>query len=385
MVMTRTLRGLVLLGLVAVSTGCESQAKGSKKEEAAVVVVAKAELRDVPREVETFGTVEASSTVDVAPQVQGLVTEVHFKEGDFVKRGDLLFTIDTRPYRASLAAAQADLQRSRALAEQANREADRAARLRLEGIASDQELAQAQAAAASNAANVSASQAQIQSATLNVTFTRITAPIDGRTGALLVHAGNVVRPGDAQPLVVIRSLTPVQVRFAVPQEHLTAIREKLGKEPIEVKATPRGVGTKTAMGLLTFLESTVDVATGTVALKATFTNAGLELWPGAAVDVVLALGTDKQALVVPEAALQRSQSGMTVFVIGKDDRAEPRSVEVLRTAKTQVLLRSGVTADEEVVTDGQLRLRKGSKVSRKAAAPSPTASVSPEQKRPEGL
>lgn len=365
--------------------GCESKSKAAKGEEAVPVVVAVAQLLDVPREVETFGLVEASSTVDIAPQVQGLVTEVHFKEGDFVKRGDLLFTVDTRPYRASLAAAQAELLRNKAVADQAQLEADRATRLKQEGVASDQEVAKAQADAASSAANVKVGQAQIQSANLNVQFTRITSPLDGRTGSLLVHAGNVVRPGDAQPLVVIRSLSPVHVRFSVSQDYLGAIRERFGREALTARVTPRGDQAKVVEGPVTFLENTVDATTGTVALKATFANVGQELWPGASVDVVLVVGLDEQATVVPEAALQRTQSGSVVFVVAKNGTAELRPVQVLRTTASQALITSGVKPGEEVVTDGQLRLRQGSKVARKASGAVLANSSSPEQKRPSGL
>ena len=378
----------LLLAALAISSvaaaGCESKSKAAKAEEGVPVVVETAQVLDVPREVETFGTVEASSSVDIAAQVQGLITEVHFKEGDFVKQGDPLFTIDTRPYRASLAAAQAELARNQALAEQAKVEADRAARLRLEGVASDQELAKAGADAAASAANVKVGQAQMQSASLNVQLTRITAPIAGRTGSLLVHAGNVVHPGDTQPLVVLRSLSPVYVRFSVPQDYLGVIRERFGKEPLTARVTPRGEGAKAVAGPVTFLENTVDAATGTIALKATFVNAGQELWPGASVDVVLVLGQDKQAIVVPQAALQQTQSGAIVFVIDKDARADLRPVKVLRSTETQALIASGVKAGEEVVTDGQLRLRKGSKVTRKPSS-APAASVAPDERRPSGL
>lgn len=368
----------------ALLVACESKVKGAKAEEAVPVVLAPVQVLDVPREVRTFGTVEASSSVDVAAQVQGLITEVHFKEGDFVKRGDLLFTVDTRPYRASLAAAQAELQRNKALAEQARVEAERALRLRSEGVASEQEVARAEADAASSAANVKLTQAQIQSASLNVQFARITSPIDGRTGSLLVHAGNVVRPGDAQPLVVIRSLQPVYVRFAVPQDHLAEIRERFGKATLSARVTPRGAGAEPVTGPVTFLENTVDAATGTVTLKATFGNEGQQLWPGASVDVALVLGVDEKALVVPEAALQRTQAGTSVFVVGEDARVTPRPVQVLRTTSTLAVLQSGVKLGEEVVTDGQLRLRKGSKVSRKPAVPAASAEDRT-QKPPAGL
>ena len=375
-----------LLPLLGGGLGCENGSKAAKGEDPVPVTVASAELRDVPREVPAFGAVEASSTVDVRAQVQGLITHVHFQEGDFVKRGDLLFSVDTRPYSASLAAAQAELLRNQAVANQATVEAERAARLAAEGVASEQEVAKAKADAASGAANVKVGQAQIQSATLNVAFTRITSPIDGRTGSLLVHAGNIVKATDAQPLVVIRSLTPVYVRFSVAQDYVGAVRAGLGRDPLNVRVTPRGADGKTIEAPVTFLDNTVDVTTGTVVLKATYPNVGQELWPGASVDVVLVLGVDKNALVVPEPALSRSQSGTFVFVIGPDGRAEPRPVEVLRTTASLALIRAGLEPGEEVVTDGQLRLRKGTKVTRRAPPSAKSSAGAPvETKKPEGL
>lgn len=376
---------IALLAALAVASGCENGSKAAKGEEPVPVTVSAVQVLDVPREVQAFGVVEASSTVDVRAQVQGLITQVHFREGDFVKRGDPLFTVDTRPYSASLAAAQAELVRNKALADQAAIEAERAARLRQEGVASDQEVNRAEADARSSAANVKLGQAQIQSASINVGFGRITSPLDGRTGSLLVHAGNIVKATDAQPLVVIRALMPVFVRFSVPQEHVATIREQLRKGALNVRVTPRGEGQKTIEAPVTFMDNTVDVATGTVTLKATYANAEQLLWPGASVDVVLVLGVDRQATVVPEAALSRSQNGTLVFVIGPDGRAELRPVDVLRTTATQALIRSGLKPGEEVVTDGQLRLRKGTKVTRKAPSNKPVDSAAAESKRPEGL
>jgi membrane fusion protein, multidrug efflux system len=376
--------GACLLLLGALALACESRSKAAKGEDPVPVTLATVEQKDVPREVSAFGSVEASSTVDVRSQVQGLITQVHFHEGDFVKHGDLLFTVDTRPYSASLAAAQAELARNRALADQARVEAERALALRQEGVASDRDVAKANADSASSAADVKVGQAQMASASLNVAFTRITSPIDGRTGSLLVHAGNIVKATDAQPLVVLRRLSPVYVRFTVPQEHLATLRARLGHEPITARVTPRDDGSKTIEAPVTFLDNSVDPATGTVLLKATYLNAGQELWPGASVDVVLVLGADKAAIVVPEPALQRSQAGTLVFVVGKDGRVAPRPVDVLRTTATEALIRSGLQAGEQVVTDGQLRLRKGTKVASKAPA-KPASSAKNEQKQPEGL
>lgn len=366
--------------LLGASWGCESRSKAAKGEDPVPVSVASVQVQDVPREVQAFGVVEASSTVEVRAQVQGLITQVHFREGDVVKRGDLLFSVDTRPYSASLAAAQAELVRNQAVAEQARVEADRAARMRQEGVASEQEVARAEADARSSAANVKLGQAQIQGASLNVSFTRITSPIDGRAGSLLVYPGNIVKATDVKPLLVIRSLSPVFVRFSVAQDYVSTVRERLGQGSLKVRVTPRGDDAKSIEAPVTFLDNTVDVATGTISLKATYLNAGQELWPGASVDVVLLLGVDQQATVVPESALSRSQAGTLVFVIGQDGRAEPRPVDVIRTTATQALIRTGLKPGEQVVTDGQLRLRKGTKVSAKPASPGPSAQA--DHKRP---
>ena len=372
-----------LLALAICGAGCESKSKAARAEQPVPVSVASVTLEDVAREVQAFGVVEASSTVDVRAQVQGLITHEYFHEGDLVKRGDPLFSVDTRPYSASLAAAQAELLRNQAVAAQAALEAERASRLRVEGVASDQDVAKADADARSSAASVKVGQAQIQSASINVALTRIVSPIDGRTGSLLVHAGNIVKATDAQPLLVIRSLTPVYVRFSVAQDYVSTIRERMLQGALSVRITPRGDNAKPLEAPVTFLDNSVDVATGTVMLKATYPNLGQELWPGASVDVVLVLGVDRQATVVPEPALSRSQGGTFVFVIGQDGRAEPRPVDVLRTTATQALIRSGLKPGESVVTDGQLRLRKGTKVAPKSVGAKPTPSSGALGKRTE--
>ena len=352
--------GLTLVPFVA---ACSTRTSGKDKAPPAVpVTTALVERQDVPREVKAFGTVEASRTVDVVSQVTGLITKEHFKEGDFVKAGDLLFTVDTRPYTASLAVARAELQRNEALAEQARSEAERTVKLQREGLVSEQQLAKAAADAASASANVEMGRAQARSASLNVSFTKIVSPLDGRTGSLLVHAGNVVHANDTQPLVVIRSISPVFVRFAVAQELLPTLREGLHEQRLRVRATPRGPGAKVVEGPLTFLENTVDSSTGTLSLKATFENRDVALWPGAAVDVVLRLGVDERALVVPDTAVQAGQNGSFAFVVEQDGRVRQRSVEVARSTEKLALIRSGLKAGEAVVVDGQVRLRDGLKV-----------------------
>jgi multidrug efflux system membrane fusion protein len=360
-------RALVLLAFVGTACG---DPKGAPKGGAAPAIVSVAQVReaDVPFEVPAFGLVEASSTVDIVPQVTGLVTEVHFKEGDFVKKGELLFTVDTRPYNASLAVAQAELARNEALAEQARVEAERAVRLAAEGIASEQEVAKARADAASTAASVKVGRATLRSAGLNVSFTRITAPIDGRTGSLLIHPGNVVHAGATQPLVVIRAVSPVQVRFSVPEEYLARIRSRMASSPLSVRITPKGESAKSVEAPLTFVENSVDTRTGTLGLKATFANENLELWPGASVDVALILDEDKGAVIVPEAAIQVGQDGKHVFVV-EGAKAKLRRVEVARSSEHIALIRSGVRVGEHVVIEGQVRLRDGVSVSVKPSGP----------------
>ena len=353
----------LLLFALAGSSACEpSSGAASKPRENVVVKVAPVVRGDVPLEVAALGVVEASTTVDVLPQVTGLITAVSFKEGDFVKKGELLFTIDTRPYRASLAMARAELERSRALAEQAATEVLRDERLNAEGLLSEQQLAQAKADAASSKASVKMNEATLRSAGLNVAFTQITAPIDGRAGRLLVHAGNVVRTTDAQPLVVLRALSPVYVTFAVPQEYLPRIRARSAEAALLVRATLRGEGGKTAEGPLTFIDNTVDPSTGMLTLKATFANAALELWPGASADVKLELDSDRAVVIAPEAAIAEGQNGKYAFVVGPDDKAHVRPVEVARSTATQVVIRRGLEPGERVVIDGQVRLQDGMSV-----------------------
>lgn len=354
---------LLVLAVVASSSGaCRGDARADRSlRDAAPVTVATVTRRDIPLEVRAFGLVEASHTVNVVSQVTGLVREVHFAEGDAVRAGDLLFTVDTRAVRASLAAIQAQVARDQVVANQARVEAERFRRLRQEGVASEIELTQAEAAAASAAAAVSMGRAQVQGANLNVSFTRVTAPIDGRTGALLVHAGNVVQASDSRVLVVIRCVKPVQIKFSVPQEYFTKIRERLARATLNVRATPRGSRGEPAVGTLKFMENAVDSSTGTLALKATFPNADERLWPGAAVDVALELDVDRAAVVAPDAAIQAGQDGTYAYVV-RDGKAVRRPVKVARSSAEVALVSEGLTPGERVVIDGQIRLRDGVRV-----------------------
>jgi multidrug efflux system membrane fusion protein len=357
-------------GLVTALAACGDKAGTADPHASAPpvpVTVTRVVQRDVPVEVRAVGSAEAVSTVQLLPQVGGVVQQVHFHEGDFVKKGDVLFSIDTRPYQATLSVAQAEFERSRALADQAHQEVLRYETLAAEGLTSQLELSQRRANAAALDATLGANRATIQTNSINVQFATIRSPIDGRTGSLLVQAGNLVRPGDGRMLVVIRTLAPIYVRFAVPEQFLASIRGCMKEGPVTVEARPRGAAA-VATGELTFIENTVNGATGKIDMKARFANADQVLWPGQFVDVVVRLPSERGVLVVPESAVQTGQEGAYTFVIGPDMKAALRHLEVARTNGGLSVVSKGLLADETVVTDGQVRLRQGAMVQIKAAA-----------------
>ena len=385
------------------------------------VLAAEAVRRDVPLDVGVIGTVQALTTVGVKAQVSGQVVTVHFTEGQDVKAGQLLFTIDPRPFEATLAQAQANVGRDTAQLRQAeaalaqrraevqqamaNLERDQAqlenarvqerryktlvekelvarelydqfrtnlsaleATLNADRAAVENARAAAQAAEAGveNArAVIQADEAMVETAKLNVGYTTLRAPMDGRTGNLMLQAGNIVKANDDNPMVVIAQVHPIYVSFAVPQQHLAAIKQYSAAGPLSVRATPPG-SAKPAVGRLTFVNNTVDPTTGTIQLKATFNNAENVLWPGQYVEVVLTL-TSEPAVVVPSQAVQPGQQGPYVFVVKEDSTVQPRPIEVGRRLATETIVTRGLAAGERVVTDGQLRLMPGSRVEIKPA------------------
>jgi multidrug efflux system membrane fusion protein len=324
----------------------------------------------VPEELATIGVVEASTSVEIVPQVTGVLERVWFEEGAVVQAGDTLFTIDTGPYNATLAVARAEQQRNQVLLERARAEVARARALEAEGLLSAQERAVLEADAAALEATVAAGKGRTEGARINVSFTTIKAPMAGRTGLLTKKPGSLVRENDPTPLVVIRSMAPAYVRFQVPETKLGEVRARQAKEPLVVRATARGADRKTALGVVQFLDNTVDVTTGTIALKAIFENRDEELWPGEFVDVVLQLGVSEGVTVAPEAAVEEGQEGSYVYVVGDDDRAHYRKIEVTRTTPTLAVIAGGLAPGERVVVDGQVRIADGVEVK---VVPVPTA------------
>jgi membrane fusion protein, multidrug efflux system len=382
---------LALVAVLALFAGCSDSGRAQTRPAPPPPVpvgVTAVEQKVVPLQVLAVGNVQAYTTVGVKSQVAGQITTVHFKEGDEVKRGDLLFTIDPRSFQAAVRQAEANVAKDRAqlLQAEANLARDLAqldnARvqdkryaelLRKELVAREQydqirtamaaldATVQADRAAVENArAAISADEAMVETARIQLGYTTIRAPMDGRTGNLLVQAGNVVKSNEDNPLVVIAQIRPIYVSFGVPEAELTAIKTYRERSTLKVEAVVDG-GRRRVEGGVTFMNNTVDPNTGTIQLKATFPNADHALWPGQFVDVALTL-TSEPAVVVPSQAVQTGQKGTYVFVVKADSTAEARPVKVGRRLAREVTIESGVTAGERVVTDGQLRLAPGARV-----------------------
>ncbi len=345
---------------------------------AVVVTTGTVVVKPMAFNVRVVGNVEPSSTVDVRSQVTGQLLAVHFTEGQDVSSGDLLFTIDPQPFESTLKQAQATLARDTAQAQNADAQLARSADLLKRGLvaASAHDATVAQAAALH--ASIQADAAQVESARFQLEHTRITAPMSGRTGALLVHPGALVRATDATPLVVINQISPVFVSFAVPARLLPELQRARSSGVLRVTAAPAGGDESAVDGSVTFIDNAVDQATDTLRLKGRFPNGNRRLWPGAFVDVALQLSVTPRALVVPNAAVQASQNGQMVFVVKPDDTVEARPVTIAWTEADESVVASGLTAGETVVTDGQLRLTPGAHVTKQAAT-APAAAPQKEQ------
>jgi membrane fusion protein, multidrug efflux system len=330
------------------------------------VTVATVERRTVPFELPATGTVEPLQTVTVQAQVSGQIRRVAFKEGDEVKQGQVLFELDSRPYRAALNQALAALERDRAQATNAAQEANRYATLAEKEYVTSQQYDEVRTNAAASRATLAGSQAAVDQARLSLQYATIRAPISGRTGSLLIREGNLVRANAMEALVQINRLRPILVRFAVPANNLPLIQAHLGKNPV-VRAEPSGGG-ESSEGSLSFVDNAVDSATGTILLKGRFPNDDGSLWPGGFVNVRLQLYVEPDALVIPAAAVVSGQQGSFVFVIQPDSSASTKAVTVNRTVGDFAIVSGDVQPGDRVVVDGQLRLRQGSKVQIKAAA-----------------
>ncbi len=353
-----------MTALVALSlflSACTTRTAETAPNLAVPVTVAKAEQKTVPINLTAIGTAEAFSTVSIKSQVNAILEQVHFKQGDFVKKGDLLFTLDARPFQSSLAQAQANLARDKAQEELNQVQATRYEKLYAAGVAPKEQYDQMRANADAQQALVHADEAAVESAKLQLQYCTIYSPVDGRTGALQVYPGNLVKENDVPVLVVINEISPIFVDFAVPEQYLGVVKKYMTGGRLQIESTPYG-DTMPETGYLTFVDNNVDNTTGTIKLKGTFPNSDHRLWPGQFSTVSLRLAEEEKATVVPSQAVQTGASGDFIFVVKSDNTAESRPVKVARQVGGESVISSGITPGETVVTDGQLRLIPGIKV-----------------------
>ena len=352
------MKRLFVLTLILTVAACKGE-KEKPADDRIPVTVATAQQKDMPVQIRAIGTVQPLQTVAVRALVPGQLQRVYFREGDEVRRGQVLFVIDPRPYQAALAQAQANLARDEAAMRNADAERARYAELVKKDYVTREEYGKISADAEAARATAAADRAAIQNAQVQLSYCQIRSPLDGKTGSLQVHEGNIVKANDTTPLVVINQVHPINVQFSVPEADLGRLRA--GGMGVPVAAASQGSPTLES-GHLSFVDNAVDPTTGTITLKATFPNQDGALWPGQFVNVSVTLAARPNAIVVPAQALQNSQRGQYVYVVKRDNGVEMRPVAVAQQIDQQVIIERGVNAGETVVTDGQLKLTPKSKV-----------------------
>jgi multidrug efflux system membrane fusion protein len=342
--------------------GCSTGEKSNNRPPVAVpVTIATAAEKSVPQILKTIGSVEASQTVSIRARIGGALTKVAITEGQDVKQGDLLFMIDSRPYQQVMEAALANLARDQAQLANAEKEVQRYTELMKDEYVTKQQYDQVNTAAEVLRNTVRSDEAAVETARLNLKYCNIVAPVAGRTGVITVHEGDQIKADDVE-MVAVNQITPVQVIFSLPEQHLSAIRTyaSTGSLPVEARF-PDDPG-KPSAGKLSFINNAVDPATRTILLKATFPNTDKHLWPGQFVNVILTLMVRPRAVVILSRAIQMGQQGTFVFVVKPDFTVESRLISPGQEIDGATIVEKGLQAGEKVVTDGQLRLIPGSKV-----------------------
>ena len=354
-----------------VLAGCSSKPADSpsvqQMEFRVPVTVAKALVKTVPVQVEVIGNVEAYSNVSVRTQIAGEVERAYFTQGQDVKKGQLLFTLDRRPFEAALHQYEANLARDRAQLANARAQADRNNKLYQEGIISKDQYETIRTNAQALEATVRADRAAIETAKVNLSYCSVYSPLEGRTGSYQVYPGNIAKVNDSV-LVVINQIHPIYVTFAVPEQYLAQVKEFQARRALEVQALIPQDTRPPATGKLGFIDNTVDAATGTIKMRATFQNGDARLWPGQFVNVVIRLTTRPHTTVVPSQAVETGPTGKYVFVVKPDTTAELRPVVAGESVAGETIIEKGLAPGESVVTDGQLLLAPGSKVEIKKGA-----------------
>ena len=346
------------LTLSLLTSACQqkaTQAAGPAKRPPVPVTVATVTQRTIPIQIKTIGNAEAYATITVKSQVAGQLVKVLFNEGDYVKKGQHIFQIDSRTYQEQVKQAEGNLARDAANAANAEADARRFAELFKAGVVARQECELKEAAAKALEASLASDRAAVDNARLMVEYCAIYSPIDGRTGNLLVKQGNLVKENDTA-LVTINQIHPIYVTFSVPQNDFQEINRRYANTRLPVDALVNGQESRPIRGTLTFADNAVDPTTGTIKLKGTFENADNRLWPGLFVNVVLTVSQQTNAILVPSQAVQTGQNGQFVFVVKPDMTVDMRTVTVARAVGNEIALASGVSPGETVVTDGQSRL-----------------------------
>ena len=341
------------------------------------VVVATVSRADVPVYLDAVGTIKALNTVTVSPQVDGKLLSVNYKEGQDVKKGDILARIDPVIYQAQLDQAVAKKAQDEAQLSNSKLDLERYEKLAATNAINKQQADTQRALVAQNTAIVQADQAAIENAQATLGYTTITAPLDGRTGIRQVDEGNIVRAANALAIVVITQLKPISVMFNLPQQDLPQVNTAFGKGPLAVDALRSDNDAVIDRGSLKVVDNQVDQTTGTVKLKAEFPNTDLQLWPGQFVNIRLLIDTLKQVVVIPTGAVQRGPNGTFVYVVKDDDTVATRPIVVQKQDETQTVVKSGLDSNERVVTTGFVRLTDGSKVSIGSADTAPAQGVRP--------
>jgi multidrug efflux system membrane fusion protein len=383
------LGGALILVLLVFQTACSSSGQGQPKPAAAVpVTVTKVVAKQMPVDINAIGNVQTVVGVSIRPQVTGRVLKVNFKEGDYVKKGELLFTIDSRPFDEALKEAQANLQhdisgvaqaeavlaKDTAQAKYAATEANRYDVLMKEGVVSKEQAEQFKANADAYAATLKAdqssietaraqvrqSQAAVDNAKVQLSYCQLRSPMDGRTGSSIVTEGNLVSINDSTPLVTIDQVSPIYATFTVPEKYLPDVQKYASSAKLKVVAQLDANTSR--VGTLSSFDNQVSQATGTLQLKASFQNDDNLLWPGRFVNIVLTLTNQPDAIVVPTQSVQTSQQGQFIYVVKADQTVEMRKIVLDRTVGDETVISSGLGAGETVITDGQLRVTPGAKV-----------------------
>lgn len=367
---------LVIFASLALSpSGCGSEKKGDpaagRRDRPVPVSVSPVLQKTIPLEVSGIGNVEASASVPVKSRIGGELKKIHFREGQEVRTGDLIFTIDPQPYEAALKQAQANLARTSALAKKAGEDLKRYQDLIQKDYISREQFDQAQANAEAQTASLRADQAAVENARLNLNYCSIQAPLSGVTGSLLFHQGAQIKANDDKAMVTINRVQPIYVSFSVPESFLPEIKKYAARGPLKVRVSGDNGATFSEEGRLTFIDNAVDLATGTIRLKGTFENKSKALWPGQFLQVALTLSSQPDAIVIPSQAIQTGIQGQYVFVATPEQKAEARPITAGRNLDGQTVITKGLKPGEQVVTDGQFQLAPGSKLQIKQAITAP--------------